>query len=173
MPLAFHRRLALARRVLDVQWFQPATALWRLYEVEVVRERLRVSGRSLDLGCGDGSLARPLLDAGGPARWIGLDVEPREVAIAGRSGWYGAVGAASAEALPLRGGSIDVVFANSALEHMTRPAPRDVQLRARPSRALGGLSFALLLPVLLWTAAEGRPRVTAGLYLEAERTGGP
>lgn len=279
------RRLALARRVLDVHWFQPATALWRLYEAEVVRDRLRAGGDALDLGCGDGSLTPILLDAAGPARWTGVDLEAREVAFAAGAGWYRGVAAASAEDLPFGDRAFDLVFANSALEHMSdlesvlaeiartlrpggrlvftvpastfhevllwprllravggrrvaerylahldrrlhhlrypseeewrtalarhgfgpprvvpylsrrtcgwwetlanltggvvhlfqRPGsvPRDAQLRAgirpTPNRLLGTVVFALLAPVLVWTAIERRPKRTGALYVEVER----
>lgn len=279
------RRLALARRVFDVHWFQPATALFRTFEAEVVRENLRAAGLALDLGCGDGSLAAVLLDAAGPARWFGVDLEAREVAFAAPTGWYRGVAAASAEALPVEDAAFDLAFSNSALEHMrdlnrvlaeaarvVRPGgrfvftvpsdtfhealfwprflravgardlrrryldhldhrlwhlrypsaedwhqalaehgfaehrtvpylsrsacgwwetvsnltgglvhlfqrrghvPRDAQLavglRPAPSRLLGGLTFLLMLPIVLWTAIERSPECTGALYVEAER----
>lgn len=113
-------RLALAHRILKSHWSQPATGLLRIYETEVVRTHLRATGRALDLGCGDGTLATVLLDRAGPADWCGADVEPREVKMAGSVGLHGGLYAASAEALPERPGSRDLVFSNSALEHMQK-----------------------------------------------------
>ena len=278
-------RLRLALRILEGHWSQPATALWRLFEAEVVRARLQAEGRCLDLGCGDGTLAPLLVEGAGPAVWIGLDLDPREVRLAARTGAYRGVCAASAEGLPFPAGAFDLVLSNSALEHMDhldwvlaeaaqalrpggmlvftvpsdqfhrrllwprllrglglgrlaerylrhldrrlrhlryptpeewterldrhgfrvrvlesylsgaataawetlanltgglvhlarrgRGAPREAQLTAglggSRSRVLGALAFLLLLPALLWTAAESPPRAGAGLYAEAVR----
>lgn len=111
-------RLRLALRILEGHWSQPATALWRLFEVETVRARLRAVGRCLDLGCGDGTLAPVLVGGAGPAGWTGLDLELREVRLAARSGAYRGACAASAEQLPFGPGAFDLVLSNSALEHM-------------------------------------------------------
>lgn len=111
-------RLSLAYRILESHWSQPATALLRIYETEIVRKNLRVTGRALDLGCGDGTLATVLLDQAGAASWCGADIDPREVKMAGGVGLYDRLYAASAEALPERPASRDLVFSNSALEHM-------------------------------------------------------
>lgn len=110
--------LALARRIFTAHWFQPATALWRVHEAAVVRDHLSAGGTALDLGCGDGTLANILIEKAGPAWWIGVDLEVREVGLARSNGPYGAVYAASAERLPQHDGSVDLVFANSAFEHM-------------------------------------------------------
>ncbi len=112
------RRLALARRILESHWAQPATALFRTFETEVVRRHLRAAGEALDLGCGDGTLAPVLLECAGAADWCGADLDAREVRLAAHNGPYRRVYAASAAALPERRASRDLVFANSALEHM-------------------------------------------------------
>lgn len=142
MPLPLLRRLALAHRVLVAQWFQPATALWRLFEAEAVREHLSAHGRALDLGCGDGTLAPVLLERAGPGRWTGADLDPAEVALARSAGLYRGLAAASAEALPFRAGSLDVVFANSALEHMD-DLDRVLAEAARALRRGGMLAFTV------------------------------
>ena len=111
-------RLALAYRILESHWSQPATGLLRIYETEVVRRHLRATGRALDLGCGDGTLATVLLEQAGAAQWCGADLDPREVKMAGSAGLYDNLYAASAEALPERPASRSLVFSNSALEHM-------------------------------------------------------
>lgn len=283
-------RLALAYRILESHWAQPATALLRTFETEVVRRHLEAGGSALDLGCGDGTLAEVLLDRAGPAEWCGVDLDAREVKLAGRNGLYEGLYAASAAALPERPGSRDLVFSNSALEHMEplgavlsevgrvlkpggrfvftvpsatfhrclfwprvvgrlggaarrerylaaldrrlahvsylgpsewretlapyglevrrevaylsprlcgwwetlanmtgglvyalqrgRRSPREVQLGlgvgGRPSRALGLVSFLLLLPVLLWTGSEGdRGGLRGALYVECVKAPGP
>jgi SAM-dependent methyltransferase len=111
-------RLRLARRILAIHYVQPATALWRLFEVEVVLEHLRGRGRGLDLGCGDGTLATVLLSRTPDIRWTGLDVDPRDAARAHRRGLYEHIHVASASAIPERDRAFDLVFSNSALEHM-------------------------------------------------------
>ena len=148
------RRLDLARRVLDAHWFQPATAVWRIFEAEVVVENLRGGDSPLDLGCGDGTLA-PVLFSGLPVgvRWSGLDLDPREVSLARRNSSHQRLYAASANALPVRTEAYDLVFSNSALEHM----PDLPTVVAEVSRALRpGGRFVFTVPAagfhrhLLW-----------------------
>jgi SAM-dependent methyltransferase len=109
-------RLALARRILASHCIQPATALWRVFEVEVVWERLRAHGRGLDLGCGDGTLATVLFQGVPDVRWTGLDIDPQDTALARHI--HACVHLASAAAIPEPDGAFDLVFSNSALEHM-------------------------------------------------------
>lgn len=113
------RRLRLARDVLAVQAIQPATALWRVLEMEVLLERLPAAGgRGLDLGCGDGTLAAIYLAPASAVEWTGLDLDVRDAALAARSGRYRRVVVASADAVPMPADSVDLVLANSSLEHM-------------------------------------------------------
>lgn len=171
MPHSLRARLALAHRVLVAQWFQPATALWRLFETEAVRERLSARGRALDLGCGDGTLAPLLLERAGDARWSGVDLDPREVALARGTAVYRGLSAASAEELPFRTGAFDLVFSNSALEHMD-DLDRVLAEAARVLRPGGVLAFTVPSPGfhgnLLWPRLLrklGRA-ATARRYLE-------
>ncbi|MGQ0645110.1 MAG: class I SAM-dependent methyltransferase [Elusimicrobiota bacterium] len=110
--------LSLARRVFRAQGVQPATALWRVFETQVVLERLCGRGKGLDLGCGDGRLAEILFCKTPDIRWTGLDLDAEDAARARARGLYEKVHAASASAIPEPDGSFDVVFSNSALEHM-------------------------------------------------------
>ena len=112
------RRLRLARAIFASHYNQPATGLWRVFEAEVVRESLRGAGRGLDLGCGDGTLARVLFAETTGVRWTGLDLSAEDAARARESGVYDRVHTAPASAVPEPGGAFDLVFANSALEHM-------------------------------------------------------
>ncbi len=118
MSPALSRRLRLARQILASHYNQPATALWRVFEVEIVQDRLRGPGRALDLGCGDGSLARILFDRLTDVRWTGIDIDPGDAASARDSGVYERVHVASASAVPEPDGAFDLVFANSSIEHM-------------------------------------------------------
>lgn len=171
MPISLRARLALAHRVLVAQWFQPATALWRLFETETVREQLASRGQALDLGCGDGTLAPLLLERAGEAHWTAADLDPREVAIARGAGAYRGLSAASAEALPFRSGAFDLVFSNSALEHMD-DLDRVLAEAARVLRPGGRLVFTVPSPGFhgnllwpRWLRKLGRA-ATARRYLE-------
>lgn len=138
-----NRRLRLARQVLRAHWFQPATALWRVFEAEVVVAHLQANGRGLDLGCGDGTLA-PVLFSGlnGSVCWTGLDIDPGEVGMARRNGAHRFLIAASAAAIPTLEDSFDVVFSNSALEHMPR-LEEAVAQAARTMRTGGRFVFTV------------------------------
>jgi SAM-dependent methyltransferase len=109
---------SLARRVFRAQGVQPATAFWRVFEAEIVLARLDGRGRGLDLGCGDGRLAEILFSNVPDIRWTGLDLDPADAARAQAGGLYDKVHTAAAAAVPEPDGSFDVVFSNSALEHM-------------------------------------------------------
>src|SRR5262245_11229405 len=117
-PRTLRSRLRLARKVFRVHYTQPATALWRTFESEVVLRNLRGSGRGLDLGCGDGTLASVLFSRCRGVRWTGLDIDPVDAALAAKRGIYDSVIVAPAQAIPARAGAFDIVFSNSALEHM-------------------------------------------------------
>ena len=111
-------RLGLAWRISKIHAVQPATALWRVFEVEVVRARLNGGGRALDLGCGDGSLATLLFENVSTLEWTGLDLNERDVSLARHRDVYTSLVVGSAAAIPAADASFDLVFSNSALEHM-------------------------------------------------------
>lgn len=102
--------------------FQPATNLWRAVELDAVQRHGLPPGRGLDLGCGDGKLTRITIDALGDAtenrRWVGVDVDPAETALARESGLYENVFTTSAASIPEPDNSFDFVFSNSVLEHI-------------------------------------------------------
>lgn len=74
------------------------------------------SGLALDIGCGEGQVARVLQDAGLDV--VGLDMSGAQVAEAARRGGGPAYARASAEVLPVRSGSVDVAVACLVLEHV-------------------------------------------------------
>ncbi|TMA15947.1 MAG: class I SAM-dependent methyltransferase [Deltaproteobacteria bacterium] len=83
-------RFTLSRQILESHYNAPATALWRVFEAEVVLNRLRGQGRGLDLGCGDGELASLILSHTG-MRWTGLEIDEHDVELARLRGVYAEV----------------------------------------------------------------------------------
>lgn len=82
-------------------------------------------GRALDLGCGEGEVARAVFGEGehrsrigsGMTLW-GLDNDEEMVKKARKSGVYEKVLLADAGKIPLGGEVVDLVFSNSVLEHI-------------------------------------------------------
>jgi SAM-dependent methyltransferase len=159
---SFRARLSLARRILESHYNQPATALWRVFEAEVVLQRLRGGeGRGLDLGCGDGELARVVLGQSG-LRWTGLDIDAADAEAARRMGFYEDVKVAPASKIPEPDASFDVVFSNSSLEHM-EDLDAVIDEVARVLRRGGRFVFTVPLrgfdDLLLWRRALDRARL--------------
>ena len=48
--------MSILKELLNVYWLRPETALWRALDIEMMKD-FEVTGRSLDLGCGDGVLS--------------------------------------------------------------------------------------------------------------------
>lgn len=111
-------RLRLAKRICASHFVQPATALWRLFECEVVLAHLKGRGRALDLGCGDGTLSGIILPRPDTLAWTGLDIDPDDATAARTTGIYEHVHVASASSIPEPDHAFDLVFSNSAIEHM-------------------------------------------------------
>lgn len=158
-PSGLGRRLALFRRILASHYNQPATGIWRVFETEKVLEELRGEGRALDLGCGDGELAQ-ILFAGAPGlRWTGLDIDAADAALARSRGFYEQVHEAPADRIPEPDGAFDLVFSNSALEHMSG-LPAVIAEVARVLRSGGRFAFTVPTPsfdeLLLWRRALER-----------------
>lgn len=81
-------------------------------------EGLGGRGVGLDVGCGDGTLAMLYLSTTPDVRWNGLDIDISDAALSSGRGLYRSVWAASADRIPAADASIDLVLANSSLEHM-------------------------------------------------------
>ena len=100
------------------------------YEAERLARLERALGRPvrglrlLNLGCGTGGF-NVAAEAAGALAW-GVDVDPDAVAIARERAPRGRITRAAAESLPFPGGSFDVVYCFSTLEHV---ADRDKALR--------------------------------------------
>lgn len=97
---------------------QPATNYWRAVETqEVIRYGLP-PGRGLDLGCGDGHLMGIILSHTGPRDVVGIDIDPRETAVAARRNVYSEIATAPADHMLFPDGHFEFVFSNSVLEHI-------------------------------------------------------
>ena len=102
---------------------QPATALWRVYEMEAVWSRAAFRGRVLDLGCGDGTLSRVIFSRFPEATLVGVDIDPADAEAARQLGIYANVHAAAGDAVPEPASSFDAIFSNSVLEHIPTIEP--------------------------------------------------
>jgi SAM-dependent methyltransferase len=94
----------------------PSVAFCRVPELEYASQ-LNVSGRVLDHCCGDGRFA--MLAWPGQILSAGCDLNPTAIARAGSRGQYARLDVCDvAQCLPYDEGSFDLVFDNSALEHV-------------------------------------------------------
>ncbi|HEY8758095.1 MAG TPA: class I SAM-dependent methyltransferase [Candidatus Limnocylindria bacterium] len=114
----FDRR-ELMRRLAPANAFQPATMLWRVFEIEAIQQHATLSGRGVDIGCGDGDLGRVVFDGYHPRpQVIGVEPDVHDCTLARESGTYEAVHCVSGDAIPVAAGTLDFVFSNSTLEHI-------------------------------------------------------
>lgn len=97
-----------------------STQLWRGVELGMLKKSwgkvLVNSKKILDLGCGEGEIAKELFE-GKQLEW-GLDNDSKMVEKAKKCGMYKRVLLASAESIPLPDNSVGLVFCNSVLEHI-------------------------------------------------------
>jgi len=93
----------------------PPLSHWRSWEYAAY-QHYQLSGRVLDLGCGDGQyfkLIWPNL-----TNVVGVDMNPEVARLGQQSGVYRDVHVAPAHQIPEPDASFDHVFANCSLEHM-------------------------------------------------------
>lgn len=149
-------------------------ALFRALELRAyLSAGCRLPGPVLDLGCGDGTVARMLLEAGviDEPPMLGLDLRERAVAAARRRGLHRLVVRGDGARLPLADAGLGAVVANGvlcAIETGTATAVAEIRRVLRP----GGVFVAtvptdrfdreLRLPQLL-----GRLSPTAGERMRA------
>jgi SAM-dependent methyltransferase len=81
-------------------------------------QHLRGSRRVLDVGCGEGQIARIAAAAPGHELAVGVDPTPSQVTEAARRGGGVLVGRAGAAALPFADGAFDTVVACLVFEHI-------------------------------------------------------
>jgi SAM-dependent methyltransferase len=84
--------------------------------IPLVVEHLRDTGRVLDVGCGEGQVARKLARAG--VEVIGLDPSRAQLSVARARAGAPHYARASAERLPVADRSVDAVLACLSLEHV-------------------------------------------------------
>lgn len=103
---------------------QPATLLWRVFEVEAVLAHARLAGSGVDIGCGDGGLAAIVFgQLGARSSVVGIEPDPADAAAAARSGVYARVHRTTGDAVPEPSARSDFVFSNSTLEHIDAVEP--------------------------------------------------
>lgn len=112
------RMTAIDRRRL-VELDSAYATLWRSLEFEVIEDvigSLPSEGIALDLGCGDGSFASLLPYAFQIG--VDLDIDSLGRARAGVPRYQMVACADASRALPVKPGSLDLVFCNSVIEHI-------------------------------------------------------
>ncbi len=149
-------RREILRSLAPGHLIQPATALWRVYEIEAVRLHAPLHGRVLDLGCGDGSLSRVIFDGVREVTGVvGLEPDATDAAEARRSGVYVDVHCAPGDAVPAPDATFDTVFSNSVLEHI----PSIETVLAESARVLkAGGRFVATVPSDEFHASRGSSR---------------
>lgn len=99
---------------------QPATVSWRVVELDHLLSSAHVprTGVALDVGCGDGTIMELLTRHGVAWTVDGIDLDPREVALARSRGIYRRLHVAPGNAIPEPDASYEIAFSNSVLEHI-------------------------------------------------------
>lgn len=95
----------------------PSMSHWRAWEYAAYK-RFSISGRILDVGCGDGRYFKLIWPEADDV--VGIDLDPGVAESGRQSGIYRHVHTAAAHDIPERADTFDHVFANCSLEHMDR-----------------------------------------------------
>lgn len=113
----------LLREIAADTPFQPATTIWRAVELALIINTPFPEGRGLDLGCGDGTILKRILDHVGPRKMVGIDLDARETDAARALGLYETVHTGPGAEIPEPDDTFDFVFSNSVLEHIPELEP--------------------------------------------------
>lgn len=128
------------------------------YRTAVAELALGPGDRVLDAGCGTGRALSALRDAVGPTGVVlGMDLTPAMLHAAVRAGRavHGRLLLADVARLPLRTGSLDVVFAAGLIAHLPDPAANLRELR-RVVRPHGQLALFHAIGRAALAARQGR-----------------
>jgi SAM-dependent methyltransferase len=142
--------------------WRPGLSLFRALELDAYLESgQQAASPCLDLGCGDGIVARTLRDAGivtGPV--LGLDLSAVQLDKAQALGQHAALCRADVEAVPFAEGVFESVVCNGVLEALPHSPAGAIREAGRVLRT-GGLLFLSVptdrfVPNMLWPGALGR-----------------
>lgn len=102
--------------ILFVEHDSLAHSLWRSQELSLFRQyRHLIESPSLDFGCGDGSFASMVFKGA----TYGVDHDPDALTVARKLNVYQYVVQSQEKSIPLPNASIQTIFSNSVLEHVS------------------------------------------------------
>lgn len=102
-----------------MNFISPSNQLFRGIELKLLKENaeeyLNIKGRKLDLGCGNGEVAKCLFKQ---KVNYGLDINQTALNSARKKNIYKNLLLSKAEKIPLKDNSLDLIFSNCTLEHI-------------------------------------------------------
>ena len=141
--------------------WKPAVCLFRALELDAyLSSGCEAVAPCLDLGCGDGSVSRMLMDAGVIDRPVmGLDISESQLAKACVLGHYENLFRASADSMPFQREIFESIVCNGVLEALPETPEYAIREAARVL-APGGLFFLTVptdqfIPAMLWPRLLG------------------
>jgi len=92
-------------------------AVIRAFESVYLRENVKISPPSLDLGCGDGKFIASVFGKVD----VGIDISPKEVRRARKSGAFSLLHCTDGHAIPYPDGYFKTIISNCVIEHVSQP----------------------------------------------------